>query len=205
VPVAEPDTEELLRRVAGGDAAARGSLLHRHRHRLTRMIAVRLDRRLAARLDPSDVVQETLTEADRRLDAYLKKRPLPFYPWLRQIAADRLADKHRRHIGAARRTVRRERLPDESERALADELLDRAAGPSEAARRAELQRRVRSALGSLSSDDRNVLMLRHLEQLPVREVAEILGVSEAAAKVRHLRAIQRLRSILSADRPGGQV
>jgi RNA polymerase sigma-70 factor (ECF subfamily) len=193
-----PDTEELLRQAAGGDAAARGSLLDRHRPQLRRLVAVRLDPRVASRLDPSDVVQETLTEADRRLDRYLDERPVPFYPWLRQIALDRLADKHRRHVGAARRSVRREQLPDHSEQVLAEELLDRTAGPSEAVRRAELQRRVRSALGTLSENDRTVLVLRHLEQLSVRDIAGILDISEGAVKVRHLRAVQRLRAVLGA-------
>jgi DNA-directed RNA polymerase specialized sigma24 family protein len=86
---AQPDTEELLRRVDAGDGQARGALLQRHRIRLKRLIALRLDPRLAARVDPSDVVQEALAEADRRLDRYIQERPLPFYPWLRQLVQDR--------------------------------------------------------------------------------------------------------------------
>src|SRR5215470_6717040 len=93
-----PDTEELLRRSQAGDRDARGALLQRHRKRLRRMVALRLDRRLASRLDPSDVVQDVLAAADRRLDEYLSERPLPFYPWLRQIAWDRLVYEHRRHV-----------------------------------------------------------------------------------------------------------
>src|SRR5262245_39565819 len=107
----EPDTDELLRRSAAGDRAARGALLQRHRGRLRRMVAVRLDARLGARLDPSDVVQETLAEADRRLDDYLRERSLPFYPWLRRLAGEKLADQHRRHVRAARRSVTREEGP----------------------------------------------------------------------------------------------
>src|SRR5437870_3588834 len=105
---APPDTEELLRRAGEGDAVARGALLDRHRRRLRQMIACRMDPRLAARLDPSDVVQETLAEADRRLDGYLNERPLPFYPWLRKLAWDRLVEQHRRHLRARRRSVLRE-------------------------------------------------------------------------------------------------
>src|SRR5947209_2999703 len=132
----EPDTEELLRRSAAGDRAARGALLQRHRGRLRRMVALRLDPRLAARLDPSDVVQEVLAEADRRLDDYLRQRPLPFYPWLRQLAADRLADAHRRHLGAARRSVTREEPAGAgpaggSEEELAERLLASGARPAE--------------------------------------------------------------------------
>src|SRR5947209_19815970 len=97
--VQTPDTDQLLAAARTGDASARGRLLEHHRHRLRGMVALRLDPRLAARVDPSDLVQETLAVAHRRLDDYLRDRPLPFYPWLRQIAADRLADAHRRHVG----------------------------------------------------------------------------------------------------------
>src|SRR5213596_686911 len=107
----EPDTDHLLQAVSQGDVTARSRLLDRHRKRLKRMIAVRMDRRLAARVDPSDVVQDVLLEADRRLADYLRERPLPFYPWLRQIATDRMADLHRRHIQARKRSVRREEGP----------------------------------------------------------------------------------------------
>ena len=103
-----PDTEELLRRVEGGDPEARDALLLRHRARLRQLVALRMDPRLAARVDASDVVQETLAEADRRMSDYLRERPLPFYPWLRRLALDRLAVQHRFHVRAARRSVRRE-------------------------------------------------------------------------------------------------
>src|ERR1700747_3055407 len=112
------DTEQLLERVVTGDAAARDELLQRHRSQLRRMVAVRVDPRLAARVDPSDVVQESLAEAPATLDRYLRERPLPFYPWLRQFAERRLIDLHRRHVKARRRSVTRERgparLPDHS-------------------------------------------------------------------------------------------
>src|SRR5438128_559367 len=106
-----PDTEQLLEAVSRGDAQARGRLLERHRPKLRRMVAIRLDRRLAARVDPSDVVQESLAEAAARLDDYVRDRPLPFYPWLRRIASDRLADASRRHLRAGRRSVGREEPP----------------------------------------------------------------------------------------------
>jgi RNA polymerase sigma-70 factor, ECF subfamily len=114
-----PDTEELLARASAGDEDARAALLQRHRRRLCDAIALRMDRRLAARLDPSDVVQEALTEAARQMDDHLKRRPLPFYPWLRQVALNKLSDQHRRHVRAQRRNVTREErpicsLPDDS-------------------------------------------------------------------------------------------
>jgi RNA polymerase sigma-70 factor, ECF subfamily len=195
----QEDTEELLRRAGAGDRNARGALLQRHRGRLRRMVAVRMDPRLAARVDPSDVVQETLAEADRRLDGYLKDRPLPFYPWLRQIAWDRMVEQHRRHVRAARRSVTREEarplgLPEGSAAELADRLLARPGSPSVSAQREELRGRVRAALEALPGQDREVLVLRHLEELSAREVGAVLGLSEAAAKMRALRALKRLRA-----------
>jgi RNA polymerase sigma-70 factor (ECF subfamily) len=131
----QPDTDELLRLTGAGDRGARGALLERHRDRLRRMIALRIDPRLAARVDPSDVVQEALAEADRRLDRYVHEQPLPFYPWLRQLAWDRLADQHRRHVQADRRSVKREEaapwgLPDSSAAELADRLFAPGESPS---------------------------------------------------------------------------
>src|SRR5687768_10163336 len=106
-----PDTDQLLASASRGDPSARGRLLERHRPRLKRMVSVRLDRRMAARVDPSDVVQEALLDAAGRLDEYLRERPIPFYPWLRRLAAGRLADAYRRHVRAARRSVGREEPP----------------------------------------------------------------------------------------------
>ena len=134
----QPDTEQLLRDARRGDPSARGRLLERHRARLRRMVAVRLDKRLAARVDPSDVVQETLAEAAAKLDGYLRTRPLPFYPWLRQIAQQRLIDLHRRHVRAGRRSVTREEpagLPDRSALQLAERLFARQSSPSAAVMR----------------------------------------------------------------------
>jgi RNA polymerase sigma-70 factor (ECF subfamily) len=172
------------------------------------MVALRLDRRLAARLDPSDIVQEALAEADRRLDDYARERPLPFYPWLRQLAWNRLADAHRRHVQAGRRSVTREDaeplgLPGGSAVELADRLLASGVCPSEAFRREELRGRVRAALEALAEADREVLVLRYLEQLSAREVGAVLGVSEAAAMKRALRALQKLRALLEGGTSEG--
>jgi RNA polymerase sigma-70 factor (ECF subfamily) len=200
------DTDQLLAQVCAGDPGARDRLLQRHRARLRRMIAVRLDRRLAARVDPSDLVQETLAEAAGGLDRYLRERPVAFYPWLRQIAWERLVAAHRRHLAAGKRSVTREErpapLPGESLLELADRLLARGSTPSAGLRRAEQQARLRSALERLAEADREVLVLRHLEQLSTRQTAGVLGVSEGAVKVRLLRALERLRDLLDEeDRP----
>jgi RNA polymerase sigma-70 factor (ECF subfamily) len=205
----EPDTDHLLDCASHGDRSARQQLLIRHRGRLRAMVAARLDRRLAARLDPSDVVQEALAEAARRLDAYLRDRPLPFYPWLRQLAWERLAKEHRAHLARARRSVRREEpgvldLPDESVAELAQRLVDSASSPSRHALRVERQGRVRAALALLSEADREVLVLRYLEQMPLREVAAVLGVNESAVKMRHFRALERLRTLLEAGHEDDQ-
>ena len=196
-----PDTEHLLERAGRGDPAAAGQLLERHRGRLKRMVAVRLDRRLAARVDPSDVVQETLAEAARRLPDYLRDRPLPFYPWLRRLTADRLAVLYRRHVRAANRAVAREEppLPDRSALALADRLFARQSNPSARLRRQERRDRVRSALAALPDRDREVLVLRYLEDLSTADAAAVLGVGEGAVKMRLVRALQRLRDHLDEE------
>ncbi len=197
-----PDTDELLERSRAGDDSARGALLERHRGRLHRLVSLRLDPRLAGRIDPSDVVQEVLAEASARLDDYLRRPPLPFYPWLRQIAVDRLIEQHRRHVQAGQRSIGRE-VAEQSAAELAEQLVGHEDTPSAAARRKETQERVRAALAALSEQEREVVVLRYLEQLSSREVAVVLGISEAAAKKRALRALQRLRESLQGEESGG--
>jgi RNA polymerase sigma-70 factor (ECF subfamily) len=196
-----PDTEELLDLAAAGDESARGQLLQLHRDRLRRMVAVRADPRLAARVDPSDIVQETLAAAAARLDAYLKDRPVAFYPWLRQLAEDRLGALHRRHVRAERRSVTREEgrlgLPDESAMALADRLLARQSSPSAHAQWEELRARVRRAMVALPDVDREILVLRLLEGLPAKDIADVLGMTVGAVRTRQARALVRLQSFLA--------
>jgi DNA-directed RNA polymerase specialized sigma24 family protein len=139
----DSETEELLARAGAGDAAACQELLERFRPRLCRMVAVRLDRRLAARLDPADVVQEAIFEASQRLDEYLEERPLPFYPWLRRLTWKRLVKLHHRHLGTQKRSAGREepllRLPDESALELAERLVAPGTSPSHRAVREEMR------------------------------------------------------------------
>jgi RNA polymerase sigma-70 factor (ECF subfamily) len=200
----DADTEELLRRIAGGDAAAHGPLLQRHRTRLRRMIELRLDRRLRARVDPSDVVQETLAQAAGRLSEYARARPLPFFPWLRRLACERLIDLQRLHLRAQRRSVRREDpqglpLSDESVAHLAGRLAARGSSPSAGVRHEERRALLREALGRLPQADCEVLLLRYVEDLSVAETAAVLGLTESAVKMRHLRALRRLRELLGEN------
>ena len=195
------DTEELLDRAGQSDGEARQRLLAGHRHRLRQMVTVRLDRRLAARVDPSDIVQEALADAARGLDDYLRDRPVPFYPWLRRFAWERLVEVNRRHVLARRRSVAREErlemhLPDQSARALAARLFANGSSPSARLMSEELRDKVQAALDRLDPRDREVLVLRYLEQLSTAESAAALRISVGSVKMRHLRALQKLRASL---------
>ncbi len=197
----DQDTTQLMRDVEAGDPNAVTALLGRHRQRLRRMVDVHMDRRLRGRLDASDVVQEALADAYGKMAAYLRDRPIPFYPWLRQIAWNRLIDLHRRHLKAKKRSVAREarpvgRLPDESVVSLAAQLLARGTSPSAHALREEMLLRTRAALAKLPELDREVLVLRHLERMDTAEIAAVVGAAEGTVRVRHLRALRRLRVAL---------
>jgi len=199
-----PDTEELLHHASRGDVRARDRLLELHRPFLRRLVAVRLDRRVAARVDPSDIVQDAMVTAAAGMDGFFERRPLPFVPWLRRIAVARVADAYRRHVRADRRSVSREisRLPGRSAAELAKRLIAATSSPSRGLRRREAADRVHEALQRIPQRDRDVLVFRYLEGLSTEETADVLGVSQAAVKVRLLRAIQRLRDVLGAeDRP----
>jgi RNA polymerase sigma-70 factor, ECF subfamily len=196
------DTTELLRSAGQGDQKALGSLFGRHRDRLHRMIQLRMDWRLQGRLDPSDVLQEAYLEFSRCLAQYLSNPTLPFYLWLRMVTGRKLLALHRHHLGTQQRDAHREislhrgALPQASSVSLAAQLLGHFASPSEEAVRAELQIRVQEALNSMDAIDREVLALRHFEQLSNSEVAQVLEISEAAASNRFVRALRRLKKIL---------
>jgi len=198
----QPETQELLRQAKAGAADAVERLLTRHRGPLRRMIDLRLDPALAARLDASDIVQEVLLEAHRRLDDYLRNPVMPFHLWLRHIAKDHVIDAHRRHRQAQRRSLDREQPLVPAARAndssfdFADQFLDQELTPASAAMREEMQRRLEAAMGDLDEDDREVILMRHAEQLSNQDVAAALGLSEAAASMRYLRAVRRLRAAL---------
>lgn len=197
----EPDTEELLARARKGDERAGMEALARQRQRLKSMLTLRMDKRLKSRLDPSDVIQESMIVASQRLGEFFRQENVPFYVWLRTLTFERLIDMQRAHLYAKRRSVSREErsvlsLPDESVAELASRLVDVAGGPEAGLVRDELRARVQAALDRLSPDDREVLVLRHLEQLSVAETAGVLGIKEGTVKVRALRALKRLREVL---------
>lgn len=196
------EAEELVRRARAGNQSAMHQLLTLHRDRLRRMIAVRMDPRLAARMDPSDVLQEATAEAARRLPDFLQNSDCSFYPWLRKIAWERLVHVHRQHIHAQKRSVKRETgwsfdLPDQSVQQMAEWIEASSTSPSRRMVREELMQRVREALDQLAADDREVLVLRHLEQLPFKEVAAVLELSGSAVQSRYRRALERLHDLLS--------
>jgi RNA polymerase sigma-70 factor, ECF subfamily len=196
------DVSDLLRRAAAGDEQAFQDLIGRYRDRLKRMVHLRLNRRLQGRVDDSDVLQEAYLDVARRLPEYLANPTLPFFLWLRHLAGLKLAEVHRRHLGTQRRdadrevTLHRGGLPEADSVSLANQLLGKLTTPSQAAIKAETRLFVQEALNSMDPLDREVLALKHFEQLSTSEIAEVLGLSKAGAGSRYLRAIKRLREIL---------
>ena len=198
-------TEELLDGVKGGDEQAQERLFDRHRIALRRMIDMRLDRRIQQRVDASDIVQEVMIEANRRLSQYLENPAMPFHLWLRQMARDRIIDAHRRHRASGKRSVDREQAMvaggeiDRSTIELVAQLCDTEMTPAAAATMQELQRRFRNAIDELDEHDREIVLMRHFEQLSNQDIAEALGLTQPAASMRYLRAIRRLRELLNVS------
>lgn len=195
-------TQELVKAVAGGDEHAVNDLMDRHRDALKRLVHFRLDRKIASRVDASDVVQDVLLEANRRLKEYVADPSMPFHLWVRQLAKDRMIDLHRRHH-AQKRSVDKEqplqgqRFGDRSSLDLAAQLSDQELTPAAATIRKELEERFLEALDQLDENEREIVVMRHVEHLGNGEVAEALGLSPAAAGMRYLRAIRRLKAILT--------
>ena len=201
-PATNPELETLLRDAGQGNVNAVRCLMEQHRSRVRRMIAARLDRRLAPRLDPSDVVQETLADAARRLPEYLRERPMPFRAWLYRLAADRLARTHRDHVASSVRGIGREERIDgpSHDEATSTRLVDRLAAndttPGHRLARQERRLLLARAIERMNEADRQLLTLRYLDQLTFDEIAEGLDIGLSAAKMRHLRAVERFRVLL---------
>jgi RNA polymerase sigma-70 factor, ECF subfamily len=193
---------ELLERAGRSESAAVGELFALYRDRLRRMIQLRLDRRLQGRLDASDVLQEAFLEFAEALPGYAKNPEAPFYLWLRCITGRKLHALHRKHLGTRMRDAGRElslhrgALPEASSVSLAAQLLGKFTSPSQAFVRAELQLQIQEALNEMEPLDREVLALRHYEQLNNRDTAYVLEISEAAASIRFIRALRRLKEKL---------
>jgi RNA polymerase sigma-70 factor (ECF subfamily) len=202
------ETVQILERARRGDAAAMNEIFAQHRARLRRMVELRLDRRLQARVDASDVVQEAYVDAVKRLDDYLTEDKYPLFLWLRLLVGERLLKLHRHHLGTQLRdagvevSIYRGALPAASSAALAAQLIGKHTSPTQAAVRAERMIRVQDALNALEPIDREVLSLRHFEEMTLPETALSLGIEEAAAAKRYIRALKRLKAVL-ASMPGG--
>ncbi len=197
----------LIGKAQSGDRQAFAELFSRHRKRLRRMVSLRLDRRLQGKIDPSDVLQEAFLDVFRRQSQYLLDPRMPPFLWLRIVTGQRLLALHRKHLGTQMREAEREvslqtgAMPHADSMSLANLLLGRLTTPSLAAMRAEMQVKLQDILNAMEPIDREVLVLRHFEELSNNETAQILGLQKAAASNRYVRALKRLTDIL-ATMPG---
>jgi RNA polymerase sigma-70 factor (ECF subfamily) len=204
------EDDERLQLAAQGDPSSWEAVVEASRSRLRRMVAFRLDHRLQGRVDPSDVLQDAYLAAWKDLGAYLSRPAMPFFLWLRGIAGNKLRELHRHHLGTEMRDPRREvsicdgALPEATTSALAAQLIGDLTRASEHALRAEVNLRLQEALNSMDPLDREVLALRHFEQLSPAETAEVLGIKEKAAGMRYVRALRRLKEILTSLSDGWQ-
>ena len=195
--------DDLVRRAGGGEEQALAELFAHYRERLRRMVHLRLDRRLQGRVDPSDVLQEAYLDLARKLPGYASKPPMPFFLWLRLVVGERLLRIHRRHLDAAARDASREVAihrgdsPQASSVSLAAHLLGEVTTASRAAIRVERRTRLQEMLDAMEPIDREVIALRHFEELSNDQVASVLGLSKAAASKRYVRAMLRLKAVLS--------
>jgi RNA polymerase sigma-70 factor (ECF subfamily) len=208
MPDEAPNTGQLLALAAAGDGAAWGALLTGYQERLARMVAFRMDPRLRGRIDAADVVQDAFVEASAHREAYFRAPAAPLFLWLRGVVSNKLLEMHRHHLGTHMRDAKRERPLNGSGRSSdASEVLcaQLSAGltrPSVAAVRCEVRARLAEALDGMDPTDCEVLVMRHFEQLTNAEAAQVLGIQERAAAKRYLRALERLKDILS-EMPGG--
>ena len=201
----QQQTEELLVQAKQGDQSAVNQLMERHRDALSHLVRMRLDQKILQRVDASDVVQDVLIEANRRLQTYLENPILPFRLWLRQIARDRIIDAHRRHRVSAKRSVDREqklsapRGYDQSSIHLASILGDNQLTPAAGALQKEVARKVEAAVALLDDRDSEIIIMRHYEHLTNQEIAQALELTEPAASMRYLRAVRKLKDVLQDE------
>ncbi len=197
------ETDDLQNRLIHGDRQALAELFSRQRERLWRIVHFRLDRRLAGRIDPEDILQEAYLDAAQRIQHYRDDSPASSFLWLRMIVTQTMTDMHRRHLGAQQRDARREVSGDarwcsqSTSASLASQLLGHLTSPSQAAMRAELSSQLEQAIATMEPIDQEILALRHFEELTNGEVAQVLGIQVKAASIRYVRALKRLQEILS--------
>ena len=196
------DTDQLIEMARQGDQVAKNHLLQRYRQRLRRLVAALLDPRLSARIDPSDVLQNAMTNAAQKLPGYLHDQPVGFYPWIRQIVKEELIDIHRRHLHAHRRSVLKERdfeqfFSDASAADLAERLVSREPSPSSGSRQREKVEMVKACMACMTDAEQELLFMRFAEQMTVPEIADVLGILETAARSRVRRALERLSALIS--------
>jgi RNA polymerase sigma-70 factor (ECF subfamily) len=198
-------TDHLLDDVRAQQGGAVDKLLGEFREPLRRLVHQRLDPALARRVDASDIVQDVLLEVNQRIADYLKKPDMPFHLWVRHLAKDRIIDAHRRHRLAQRRSndkeqpIARPAWADESNASFVAQFVDAEATPGTEAIRQELSRKLSNAIDELDEGDREIVLMRHQEMLSNQDVAAALGVTEAAASMRYLRAVRRLKAVLTAE------
>jgi len=194
--------EEFLNRLRNDPEGVLAEEYSQHRDRLWRIVNFRLDRRLLGRVDADDILQEAYLDAATRIEHYLNDPAITFFIWLRTVVGQTLIDVHRRHLGAQKRDVRREVRPNRrvfsasTSFQIADVLLADMSSPSQAALKEELASKLHEALESLKEIDRDILVLRHFEELSNLEAAEVLEIEAKTASMRYFRALTRLRSIL---------
>lgn len=195
--------EDLERRLRAGDGTALGELFTTYRQRLWRMVDFRMDHRLRGRVDPDDVLQEGYLAAAQRIEHYRASGPLSPFVWLRMIVGQTLIDIHRHHLGAQLRDAGREvslngnGVGQTTSASLAAVLAGHLTSPSQVVARADLLARVEQAIAGMDPVDQEILALRHFEELSNTEVAEVLGIQQKAASIRYVRAVRRLKEILS--------
>ncbi len=202
--MSEDSSPELIDRVIQGDHDALAELFLQHRDRLWRMVNFRMDPRLHGRVDADDVLQESWMSAVQRIDHFLSDASRSIFVWFRLITSQTLIDIHRRHLGTQKRNAAAEFsihggwTSSSTSFSLSHHLLGHLTSPSQAALREELSQTLKTALDSMNEIDREVLALRHFEQLTNRETAQIIGISEQAASDRYIRALGRLKSVLTS-------
>lgn len=194
--------ERTIELAMAGDERALAELFDLHRHRLRRMVKLRMDRRLQGRVDPSDVLQEAFVDLVNELPGYSRKQSIPLFLWMRLVTGQRLMRVHRHHLGAEMRDAGRDvslhhgGLLRATSASLAAQLLGRCTSVSRAAIRAEIRLQLEEALNSMEEIDREVIALRNFEELDSREAAEVLGIAPSAVRKRYVRALKRLQDIL---------